>query len=185
MYNPYEEFEKSDQPLSTKVTERLGAEAAQSQQTIETMQEAEKQQLAPNGKPVQQKPSQSPTGTPVAKTESSAPKEPVDTAKVVAETALAIPTGAVDFGVDAINLIPGVNVPKIPKFKNDLAQAAREISSFIIPTVFLTRGLGAAGKAAQAKVGWEVGKSAIMKFIGEAGVAAGAGAIVDSTNKIN
>ena len=181
MYNPYEEFEKSDQPLSTQVTERLGAEAAQSQQTIETMQEAEKQQLAPNA----QKPSQSPAGTPVAKTESSAPKEPVDTAKVVAESALAIPTGAVDFGVDAINLIPGVNVPKIPKFKNDLAQAAREISSFIIPTVFLTRGLGAAGKAAQAKVGWEVGKSAIMKFIGEAGVAAGAGAIVDSTNKIN
>ena len=185
MYNPYEEFEKTDQPLATQVTERLGADAAQSQETINTMQEAENQQLAPNGQTVQQKSSQSPAGTPVEEKKKDDPQNSPDVATVVAEGALAIPTGAVDFGVDAINLIPGVNVQKPPKFKNELAQAAREISSFLLPTIFLTRGFSAAGKAAQAKVGLEAGKNALVKFISEAGVAAGAGAIVDSTNKLN
>ena len=186
MYNPYEEFEKSDQPLSTQVTERLGAEAAQSQETINTMQEAEKQQLAPTGQPVQQKQQQpTPTNTPAEEKKSEEPASLLENAQYYAESGVAIPTGALDFGVDIINLIPGVNAPKLPKFKNELAQAAREISSFLLPTIGLTRGFGAAGKAAQAKVGWEVGKSAIMKFIGETGVAAGAGAIVDSTNKLN
>jgi hypothetical protein len=186
MYNPYEEFEKSDQPLSTQVTERLGAEAAQSQETINTMQEAEKQQLAPTGQPVQQKQQQpTPTSTPAEQKKTEEPTSLLDNAQYYAESGVAIPTGALDFGVDIINLIPGVNAPKLPKFKNELAQAAREISSFLLPTIGLTRGFGAAGKAAQAKVGWEVGKSAIMKFIGETGVAAGAGAIVDSTNKLN
>ena len=184
MYNPYEEFEKSDQPLSTQVTERLGAEAAQSQQTIDTMQEAEKQRLAPAGKPVQQQPSQS-SGTPVEEKKNNDPKNPIEAVQQLAEGTLAIPTGAVDFGVDAINLIPGANVPKLPKFKNEIAQAAREISSFVLPTIFLTRGLGFLGKAGQAKVGWEIGKSELMKFVGETGIAAGAGAIVDTTNKLN
>ena len=91
----------------------------------------------------------------------------------------------VDFGVDMINLIPGANVPKIPKFKSELMQAARELSSIILPTVFLTRGLGAGARLANAKVAWKVGQSELMKFVGETGLAAGVGAFVDGTNKLN
>ena len=143
MYNPYEEFEKSDQPLSTQVTERLGAEAAQSQETINTMQEAEKQQLAPTGQPVQQKQQQpTPTSTPAEQKKTEEPTSLLDNAQYYAESGVAIPTGALDFGVDIINLIPGVNAPKLPKFKNELAQAAREISSFLLQTVGVRRGFG-------------------------------------------
>lgn len=187
MYNPYEEFEKSDQPLSTQVTERLGAEAAQSQETINTMQEAEKQQAtaAATGKP--QAASQSSTPAPTAPAESEKKIDPLEVAKQVGtyvfESSMAGQAGLADFAADTINLIPGINVPKVPKFKNELAQAAREITSFVAPTLGLTGGLGALGKAAQAKVGWQIGKTELMKFIGEKGIAAGSGAIVDSINQ--
>ena len=45
--------------------------------------------------------------------------------------------GTVDFAIDAFNLTPA-NIPKLPKFKNDIAQGFREISSVVIPTFFLT-----------------------------------------------
>ena len=192
MYNPYEEFEKSDQPLSTQVIERLGAEAAQSQETINTMQAAEKQRLAPTGQPQPQQPTNqtqqtTPTSAPVEqkKTEKSSGNGLLDAAQTFAESNFAGGTGALDFGVDLINLIPGVNAPKLPKFKNELAQAAREISSIVLPTIGLTRLGGVAGKAAQARVGSEIGKNALVKFISEAGLAAGSGAFVDLTNKLN
>lgn len=185
MYNPYEEFEKSDQPLSTQVTERLGAEAAQSQETINTMQAAEKQQLAPTGQPKTQQ--STPTTAPVEqkKTEKSSGNGLLDAAQTFAESQFAAGTGALDFGVDLINLIPGVNAPKLPKFRNELAQAAREISSIVLPTIGLTRLGSVGGKAAQAKVGSEFGKNALVKFISESGLAAGAGAFVDVTSKLN
>lgn len=187
MYNPYEEFERKDEPLSDQIKQQLTDQAAQSQQTILDMQAAEqaaRQEAA--GKPAQQNTttSQSTTQKP-ADPEAQQPADAGDVARTVAEGALAAPTGVIDWGVDLVNLVPGANVPKIPKFKNEVLQAAREISSFIIPTVFVTRGLGAGAKAAQAKVAWEAGKNSLVKFLGEAGIAAGAGAFVDATNKLN
>lgn len=185
MYNPYEEFERKDEPLSDQIKQQLTDQAAQSQQTIIDLQEAEKaakQEAA--GTPVQPNTtSQSPTAEP-KDPESEEPADIGDVARTVAEGALAAPTGVADWGVDLVN-ITGANIPKIPKFKNEVLQAAREISSFIIPTVFLTKGLGAGAKAAQAKVAWKAGKDSLVKFLGEAGIAAGSGAFVDATNKLN
>jgi len=185
MYNPYEEFERKDEPLSDQIKQQLTDQAAQSQQTIIDLQEAEKaakQEAA--GTPVQPNTtSQSPTAE-SKDPESEEPADIGDVARTVAEGALAAPTGVADWGVDLVN-ITGANIPKIPKFKNEVLQAAREISSFIIPTVFLTKGLGAGAKAAQAKVAWKAGKDSLVKFLGEAGIAAGSGAFVDATNKLN
>ena len=183
MYNPYEEFERSDTPLPEQLRENLLAEAAQGEQAVKDIQASEEAQKAMDaGTPVTTQASQS-TNT-QTKTQDE-PKDFGDYARDVAEVTLAAPTGVVDFGVDLINHIPGVEIPKIPKFQNDIFQAAREISSFVIPTVLLTRGAGAAAGAANAKLKWEVGKSALMKWLGEAGIAAGSGAIVDATNKLN
>lgn len=183
MYNPYEEFERSDTPLPEQLREKLLAEAAQGEQAVKDIQASEEAQKAMDaGTPVTTQASQS-TNT-QTKTQDE-PKDFGDYARDVAEVTLAAPTGVVDFGVDLINHIPGVEIPKIPKFQNDIFQAAREISSFVIPTVLLTRGAGAAAGAANAKLKWEVGKSALMKWLGEAGIAAGSGAIVDATNKLN
>lgn len=187
MYNPYEEFERKDEPLSDQIKQRLADQAAQSQQTILDMQAAEqaaKQQAA--GKPAQAAaPLQSTQQAQPTDPEQQQPRDLGDYARDIAEGAFAAPTGVVDWGVDLMNLIPGSNIPKLPKFKNEVMQAAREISSFVIPTIFVTRGLGAGAKAAQAKVAWEAGKNSLVKFLGETGIAAGAGAFVDATNKIN
>jgi hypothetical protein len=185
MYNPYEEFEKSDQPLSEQVKQRLADDAAQSVETVVNMLSAEKQQQqtpAASPQPAQQasQPTQqqaAPTPTPVGEQQN-----PLATAMDVVTSPV---RGVNDFFVDQINLIPGVNLPKQPKFKNEFAQAVRELSSIIIPTVALTRLGVKGGKALNAKVKAPVGQSELMKWIGETGVAAGAGAYVDATNKIN
>lgn len=112
------------------------------------------------------------------------------------EGLLAVPTGVVDFGSDLLNLLPrkdnpriknpfGFTAPRIPKFQNDAAQSLREISSVVVPTLVLGGRGQALGAAANARIGWGIGKSELVKWIGTAGVAAGTGAFVDATAKIN
>lgn len=179
MYNPYEDFNAKDEPLSEEVKSRLLQDKAQSEQTVMNMQAAEQAATKPatTGTPGQQQQPQAP--------EKKDTTDAGDVARTVAETASAIPVGAIDWAVDLYNILPTADIPKLPKFQNELTQAAREISSFVVPTVFLTRGLGAAGAAANAKVKWELGKSALMKWLGNTGIAAGSGAFVDATNKLN
>ena len=108
-----------------------------------------------------------------------------DSLRQVGESALFIPTGALDFATDLVNLVPGVGIPKLPKFKTDALQAARELSSFIVPNIV---GIGVAGNAARglaAASKWKAASSATVKFFGNTGLAAGVGAFVDATNKLN
>ena len=180
MYNPYEDFNAKDEPLSDDVKNQLLQEKAQSEQTVMNMQAAEqaaKQPAAATGTSGTQQPAQA--------QKEPQKEEPTNLVQDIAEGALAVPTGAVDWAVDLYNVLPTPDLPKIPKFKNELFQAAREISSFIVPTVLITRGLGGAASAANAKVKWEMGKNALVKWLGEAGIAAGSGAFVDATNKLN
>jgi len=181
MYNPYEDFNAKDEPLSDDIKNQLLQEKAQSEQTVMNMQAAEqaaKQPAAAASTPSAQQPTQA-QATPKKE------EEPTNLAQNVAEGVLAAPTGVVDWAVDLYNVLPTPDLPKIPKFKNELFQAAREISSFVVPTVLITRGLGGAASAANAKVKWEMGKNALVKWLGEAGIAAGSGAFVDATNKLN
>ena len=47
----------------------------------------------------------------------------------VGELAAAAPVGVLDFGADLLNLVPGVEVPKVPEFESEITQAVREISA--------------------------------------------------------
>ena len=58
------------------------------------------------------------------------------------EQVFAAPTGALDFGADLVNMIPGVNAPKLPKFHEWTSTATREISSVVAPTIGLTKAGG-------------------------------------------
>ena len=103
--------------------------------------------------------------------------------KTVAETALAIPTGGLDWGIGLVNtVIPGkrLDLPHIPRFENDITQAVRDISSVVLPAIFITIGLGTAGKVAHAKVGWKIGNDPFVKWISKAGLAGAGGAISDA-----
>ena len=93
---------------------------------------------------------------------------------------MAGPAGVADFGTDLINLIPGVNMPKAPKFQNEMAQASRDIASVMAPTLFGGQYLQGLGAAANARVGWSIGQNPFVQFIGSMGVDALAGATVDA-----
>ena len=91
-------------------------------------------------------------------TEEAKPKEEGDKLKTAAEAALAVPTGTLDWGISLYNkVMPGevIDLPNIPKFQNEVTQSIRDISSVVVPTILITKGLGAAGTAANAKVGWK------------------------------
>ena len=103
----------------------------------------------------------------------------------VAEQSFAFGAGALDFGVDAINLIPCVDAPKLPKFHNQAAQTTRELFSIIGPTVGLTAsGVGAAGAAAKAsKI--KVLADPFVKWLGTTSLSGGIGAAVDYTSELS
>ena len=98
--------------------------------------------------------------------------------------------GVTDFVVDFLNLVPGVEVPKLPAYENDVIQTVREMSSIVIPTIGLT-GLGTAGLQAKAATMVAKGQKAkflvdpMVKKIGGMSFAAGTGAFVDYTAEIN
>ena len=75
-----------------------------------------------------------------------------------AEQYAAIPVGVVDFATDLINNIPGVEIPKMPEFQYKEYEAARNIASVVVPTMVGTGVLGAAGRAANTRVGWGIGQ---------------------------
>jgi len=98
------------------------------------------------------------------------------------ELATAIPTGGLDFGVDLINVIPGVNVPKLTKFENEAAQAIRDVSSVVLPTISGVGLLKGAGMAAHSRVGWSFGNTPFMKYLGNRGAEALGGLAVGAVS---
>ncbi len=92
-----------------------------------------------------------------------------------AEQYAAIPVGVVDFATDLINNIPGVEIPKMPEFQYKEYEAARNIASVVVPTMVGTGVLGAAGRAANTRVGWGIGQNKFMQWIGNRGVESLAG----------
>ena len=108
----------------------------------------------------------------------------------VGELAAAAPVGVLDFGADLLNLVPGVEVPKVPEFESEITQAVREMSSIIIPTI----GLSGAGSIALAGRAASIANKAskakflvdpMVKKIGGMAFSAGTGAFVDYTVEIN
>ena len=93
----------------------------------------------------------------------------------------AVVAGTYDFGVDLLNVIPGVDIEKPSEFESATNQAIRDISSVVVPTVaggIVLKGLGA---VAHSRVGWSVGNSPFVQRMGKMGADAlaslGVGAI--------
>lgn len=101
------------------------------------------------------------------------------------ELATAVPTGLLDFGIDFANTALSaskIKIPKISKYENGIAQAVRQITSVVGPTLGL-QGLGMRlGAAAQSRVGWSLGNTAFMRFLGSRGVEAGASVAVGAVS---
>ena len=91
--------------------------------------------------------------------------------------------GLQDTGIGLLNLIPGVDIPRAPKFENEVAQSVREISSIVLPTMALG-GVGVAGASKLAQ-GSKFLNDPLIKFIGTTSMNAGAGALVDYSVELN
>ena len=92
-----------------------------------------------------------------------------------AESDMDVVQGIADFGVDVLNIIPGVNIPKANDFENEVAQSVREISAVVVPTMVFGGTMQAAGAAANTRVGWSLGQNKFVQWIGSRGVEALAG----------
>jgi hypothetical protein len=98
--------------------------------------------------------------------------------------------GILDASLDALNLLPNVDLPKVPKLESDVNQTVREISSIVLPTVALTMAGGTGLSVAAGKLGTtsKIGKflnDPLVKSLGTKAFSAGAGAAVDYTVEIN
>ena len=105
-----------------------------------------------------------------------------DAARQVAEGGMTVPAGLVDFGVELINRIPGVNVPKPPEFQTKHLQALREIASVVAPTIILSKLGMKGGTAAHSRVGWSLGNNAFVKAASALGIELGAGVAVGAVS---
>lgn len=93
--------------------------------------------------------------------------------------------GYVDFLTDTVNLVPGVDVPKLPKYESGSLQGVRQMASIIIPTMVGSGLLKKLGTKAHAKVKWALGNNRLMRWFGMAGIDAGVGLIADQIVEFN
>ena len=117
--------------LREETIQDLGGEIQEEEPSTSTNEQQPQQQQAPS-------------------TEEAPKEEKGNALKTTAEAALAIPTGTVDWGIGLVNtIIPGerLDLPHIPKFENEVTQSIRDISSVVVPTIFITRGFLFCGDA--------------------------------------
>ncbi len=107
----------------------------------------------------------------------------------IAETVLAPATGTIDGLVDMYNWIApdAIDIPEIPKFKNQDVQVVREVSSFIGPNLL---GIGLLGNTFKAihgankiKLLQALGNNRAFQWFANRGLEAGVGAAVDQTSR--
>jgi len=188
--------------LDDTVLKSLQDNAADYQRTLEANEKAAQAEIERKGTesvtpPTPAKP-QSKEETPTASADSAENPETKDQqyfwdkgydggdfSRNLAEGVLAAPSGAIDFAVDAVNLVPGVEIPKLPKFNNDVAQGVREIASIVLPNLIVVGRATTAIKGVSAVKNSALAQNALVKFTGTTALAAGTGATVDSINKLN
>lgn len=109
-------------------------------------------------------------------------QDPGEFAQQVKERTSAVGQGLIDFGVDLINKIPGVNIGKPTEYEDEMAEAVRGLSAVVTPTMIGAGALKGAGVAANTKVGAALGKNKFVQFMGERGVEALAGLAVGAVS---
>ena len=97
----------------------------------------------------------------------------------------AMGAGVTDFGIDLVNKLPNVAIPKLPRYEDETLNFVRDASAFIIPQLYLSKYFKGKANMAHAKVKWKLGDGTFARFFGPAGIDAGVGVFVDSVNSRN
>ena len=98
--------------------------------------------------------------------------------------------GLIDTGTDTLNLIPGVDIPKVGEFESNALQATRNISGLILPMRILKGFIGAKAisthKAGVAPAAVKrLGNNRLFQWIADQGLDLGTGVAVDYVSKQN
>lgn len=158
---------------------------ASQEQRINDLADMSAEEEQPQSSPSPQSPQQETATAVNPKEEEKVEEDDTFDMDDVGELASAIPLGVADFAVDTVNLIPGVDVQKVGKHDNNVAQAVRDISGLVVPTIALSLTgigvLGAASKASKIKLLADP----FVKWLGTTAFSAGAGATVDSISELS
>ncbi len=93
--------------------------------------------------------------------------------------------GVTDFGIDVVNKIPHVNIPKLPRYEDETLNFVRDISGFVIPQMYMAKYLTFGSLALNAKLKWKLGQGAFAKFFVNDVIKAGTGTFLYDINKNN
>lgn len=139
--------------------------------------------------PQQQEPPAEPTGSPTTPYRTADGELDLERMRREGgELDFAAVQGVTDFFTDFANMFlpEGRKFAKPTEYENGVAQATRNITSVVLPTLMLQGGLMRLGQVANTNVGWALGKSRAMQWFGsrgvEAGVAVGVGQVT-TTNE--
>ena len=97
----------------------------------------------------------------------------------------AMGAGVTDFGIDLVNKIPHVAIPKLPRYEDETLNFVRDISGFVIPQMYMAKYLTSKSLLLNGKLKWKLGQGTFARFFGHAGIQAGTGTFVDAINKNN
>ena len=84
-----------------------------------------------------------------------------------AERDMDLATGLLDFGVETLNWALRTDIPKIPKYENDIAEGVRKIASVVIPTYLGGQAIKAVTAAGKARLGWNIGNTPFFRWLGD------------------
>ena len=90
--------------------------------------------------------------------------------------------GVVDFGIGLVNkVIPGTerDLPHLPQYQHEGLQAVRDISSLVVPTLYISRFLGGKAVAADKSLKWKLGQDKFVQWLSKTGLNVGVGVAVD------
>ena len=93
--------------------------------------------------------------------------------------------GVNDWFVDTLNLIPGVDLKKRTKFENNVTQSIRDVSSVVLPTIFVSKGLGGSLKTAASASKVKFFDDKFVQFLAPRLLELGVGAGVDYAVETN
>ena len=198
--NPELEEDVKEQLLNDQnireIENQLLQRAAEQEQLQQQQQQPQQPAQTSTAQPDQQAP---PTGEAESPTLMDRVDQQAQSNVETAELLLSPFAGLADWGVGVLNKIspngrnheafPSMvnedgSLKQLPKFQTDSAQAVRDISSVVIPTIWLTAKFKGLGGLAHKKVGWSLGNDAAFKWFATTGLAAGAGVAVDETAPI-
>ena len=172
--------------MTAEEEQQMQLQAEQTAQDMQVMESMARQQALQQEAAAQQpQRSQQQSAQPTGQAQQEEPKGDRNIVQQAFDVLASPGTGINDWFVDSINMLTGAELRKAPKFQNDVTQGLREVSSVVLPTVFLTKGIGSGLQTAATASRVKMFNDPFLKFVAPKLLGAGVGAGVDYAVEFN